>query len=69
MAKQQILPPEEIKDKRENQAQQDARCEREIKGKPFPLDKDVTGKLAQPGNFGRERNDRPDHDQNNSEND
>jgi hypothetical protein len=46
MARPRILPPEEIKDKRENQAQQNAGSERKIKGKPLPLDKDVAGKLA-----------------------
>src|SRR5918999_3718233 len=43
-----ILPPEQVKDKRYNQADDETGHKRKIKGKALSFDQNITGKLAQP---------------------
>jgi hypothetical protein len=49
-----ILPSKQIKDKRDDEAEQQAGSERKIESKASPVDVDVAGELAQPWDFGPE---------------
>jgi hypothetical protein len=46
-----ILPSKKIKDKRNDEAQQQAGSERKIKGEAAAVEIDVAGELAEPGNL------------------
>jgi hypothetical protein len=50
-----ILPSEQIKDKGNNETQQNAGGQRKVKGKISPVDVDVAWKPAQPWNLVSER--------------
>ena len=60
-----ILPPKKVKNKGEEQADEETRCQRKIESKTTSLDVDIARKMAQPGDFRSDREDKPhDHQEN-----
>jgi hypothetical protein len=65
----QILPSEEIKDKRNNKAENKTRSQRKIKGKIPLVDIDVAGQPPQPRELRAESEQHPEQDENQAEKD
>jgi hypothetical protein len=66
---QKILPSKKIKNKGNNDADENAGRQRKIKTEAFPLDRYVSRKMPQPGQFARERKHRADDNQHNADQD
>jgi hypothetical protein len=64
-----ILPSEEVKDKRNNQADNDGRREWEIEREIAALDIDISGKAAEPGDFRSEGEQQSQDNQNDADKD
>jgi hypothetical protein len=58
-----ILPAKEINDKRYDRAHKQAGSQRKIKGKPSPLDNNIAGQMAQPGDLPGEQENYPENHQ------